>query len=63
MYQFCLKIGKLNEKVNTIFISPVTFTSDFDVAFNKINIGQGSVFCVWLFHAMIPCPWPSENGF
>ena len=33
----------------TIFISPVTFKSYFDVALNKWNVGQGSVFCVWLF--------------
>ena len=33
----------------TIFIAPVTFKSYFDVALNKCNAGQGSVFCVWLF--------------
>ena len=49
MYQLCLKISKINEKVNTIFISPVTFTSYFDVALNKRNAGQWSLFCVWLF--------------
>ena len=32
--------------VNTIFISPVTLKSSFDVALNKRNTGQGSVFCV-----------------
>ena len=37
------------KKIDTIFISPVTFTSYFDVALNKRNAGQGSVLCVWLF--------------
>ena len=32
MYQFYLKIGKINEKVNTILTSPETLTSDFDEA-------------------------------
>ena len=32
----------------TIFISPVSLTSYFDVTLNKRNAGQGSVFCVWL---------------
>ena len=39
----------MNQKVNTIFISPVTLMSYFNVALNKHNAGQGSVFCVWLF--------------
>ena len=43
------KIGKMNEKVNTIFISPKTSTSYFDVALNKCNAGKGSVFYVWSF--------------
>ena len=47
MYQFYLKIGKINEKVNTIFISTETSTSYFDVALNKCDAGQGSVVCVW----------------
>ena len=51
IYQFYLKISKINEKVNTIFISPQTLTSYFDAALNKRNAGQGAVFCVWLF----PC--------
>ena len=51
MYQFYLKISKINEKDNTIFISPETLTSYFDVALNKRNTGQGAVFRVWLF----PC--------
>ena len=49
MYQFYLKIGKINEKVNTIFISPETSTSYFDVALNKRDAGQVSVFYVWSF--------------
>ena len=49
MYQFYLKISKINEKVNTIFISPVTLTSYFDVALNKVYAEQGSVFCARLF--------------
>ena len=50
MYQFYFKINKINEKVNTsfIFVSPVTLKSYFDVALNKRNGGQGSLFCVWL---------------
>ena len=31
MYQFYLKVGKINEKNNTIFIRPITLRSDFDV--------------------------------
>ena len=53
MYQFYIKISQINEKVNTIFISPETMTSYFDVALNKRNAGQGAVFRVWLFHATI----------
>ena len=49
MYQFYLQIGKINAKVNKIFISPETLTSYFDVALNKSNAGQGFVFYVWLF--------------
>ena len=49
MYHFYLKISKINEEVNTIFISPETLTSYFDVALNERNAGQGSVFYVWLF--------------
>ena len=49
MYQFYLKISKINENVNIIFIPPETLTSCFDVALNKRNAGQGVVFCVWLF--------------
>ena len=49
MYQFYLKISKINEKVNTIFISLETLTSDFDVKLNKRNADQGAVFRVWLF--------------
>ena len=37
MYQFYFKISKINEKVITIFISPETLTSYFDVALNKRN--------------------------
>ena len=49
MNRFYHKISKINEKVNTIFISPETFTSYFDVKLNKRNPGQGAVFRVWLF--------------
>ena len=49
MYQFYLKISKINEKLNRIFISPETLTSYFDVALNKRNAGQGSVVYVWSF--------------
>ena len=34
---------------NTFFISPETLTSNFDVALNRRNAGQGSVFYVWSF--------------
>ena len=49
MYQFYLKISKINKKVNTIFISPETLTFYFHVTFNKRNAGQGVVFRVWSF--------------
>ena len=49
MNQFYLEISKLNENINTIFISPMTLMSYFDVGLNKRNAGQGSVFCEWLF--------------
>ena len=39
----------MNKKVNTILILPDTLTSYFDVALNKRNAGQGSVFYVWSF--------------
>ena len=58
MYQFYLKISKINEKVNTIFISPEILTSYFDVALNERNAGQGS-----LFYATIQNILLSENGF
>ena len=51
MYQFYLKISQVNEKVNTICISPETFLFYFDVALNKRNAGQGTIFRVWL----LPC--------
>ena len=49
MYQFYLKISKIIEKNNTIFISHEMLTYYFDVALNKRNAGQGAVFSVWLF--------------
>ena len=49
MYQFYFEISKINEKVNTIFISSETLTSYFDVALNKRNAGQGTVFYVKSF--------------
>ena len=48
MYHFYLKISKINEKVNTTFISPEMLASYFDAAPNTLNAGQGSVFCVCL---------------
>ena len=62
MYQFYLKISKMNEKVNRIFILPVTLTSYFDVALNKRYAGQGSVFCVWLFSCSDSVPTVSETN-
>ena len=44
MYQFYLKISKINEKVNTILISTEKLTSYFDVALNKRNIPLMDVF-------------------
>ena len=49
MYKFYLEVSKINEKVNTSFISAETLTSYFDVAFNKGNAGQGSIFYVCSF--------------
>ena len=49
MYQFEIKISKINEKAYTIFISPETLTSYFVVALDKRNAGRGAVFPVWLF--------------
>ena len=49
MYQFYLKISKINKKAYTIFISPETSASYFDVALNKRGAGQWSVFYVWSF--------------
>ena len=49
MYSFYLKISIINEKVNIIFISCETSTSYFDVALNKRDAGQGSVFYAWIF--------------
>ena len=62
MYQFYLKISKINVNVYTIFISTVMFTSYFDVVLYKHNAGQGSVFCVWLFSCNDAMSL-SENGF
>ena len=62
MYQFCLKISKINENVNKVFISPVTFTSYFDVALSKHNEGQGSVFCVWLLSCKDSMSLAVRNG-
>ena len=39
----------MNEKGNTIFISPETLTSYFGVALKKLKWVKGSVFSVWLF--------------
>ena len=49
MYQFHFKVVKINVKVFTNFISPKMSMSYFDVALNKRDAGQGSVFCVWSF--------------
>ena len=49
MDQFYSEISKINENINTIFITPVTLASYFDVALIKRNAGQGSTFCEWLF--------------
>ena len=62
-YQFYPKIGTINEKVNTILISPKTLTSYFDVALNKRNAGQGLYSMYGRFHATIQYLWLSENGF
>ena len=62
-YQLCLKISKINEEVNTIYISPKTSTSYFDVSLNKRNADKGSVFCVWMFSCNDSSLWLPENGF
>ena len=41
MYQFYLKISKINEKVNIFFILPKMLTSHFDVALKKRNAVKG----------------------
>ena len=48
MYQFYLKISKINKKVNKIFILPETLTSYFDVKLNKRNAGQAGCMVVFL---------------
>ena len=64
MYQFYLKISKIKEKVNTLFMLPETLTSYVDVALNKRNAGQGGLYSVYgCFHATIQCLWLSDNGF
>ena len=64
MYQFYHKISKINEKVNTSFISSETLTFYFDVALNKRNAGQVAVLRVYdCFHATIQSLCLSENGF
>ena len=49
MYQFNLKIRKINETADTIFTLPETLTSYLDAALNKRNARQGAVFCILLF--------------
>ena len=63
MCQFYLKISKIYEKGNTIFISPETLTSYFDVALKKRKEGQRLCSVYGCFHATIQCLWLSENGF
>ena len=63
MYQFYLKISKINEKVNTILISPETLMSYFDVALNNVMQVKGLYSRYARFHAMIKYLWLSENGF
>ena len=54
MYQFYLKISKMNEKVNTIFISSEMLTSYFDVQLNVMRVkGLYSVYGCFL--ATIQC--------
>ena len=63
MFQFDLRISKINAKVDTIFISLVTLTSYFDVALNKHNAGPWSVFCVWLFSCNDSMSLAGRNWF
>ena len=63
MYQFYLKISKIDEKVNIIFISPETLKSYFDVALNKRNAVNGLYSMYGCFHATTQSLWLSENGF
>ena len=48
MWQFHLKISKIDENINMIFISAVKLTSDSDVALNKRVAchSHRTVFCV-----------------
>ena len=63
MYQFYLKIGKINAKVNKIFISPETLTSYFDVAYINVMQVRGLYFIYGRFHATIQYLRLSVNGF
>ena len=40
MYQFYLKIGKINEKVNTIFIWSMRSDFDLDLMWSNRNVAQ-----------------------
>ena len=61
MYQFYFTISKMNETINTFFVSPVILTSYFDVMLN--NAVEVSVFVSGCCHEKIHCLWLSENGF
>ena len=63
MYQFYLKLSKINEKVRTIFISHLTLMSYFDVALDKRNTAEGAVFRVRLFSCNDSMPLAVKNGF
>ena len=63
MYQFYLEISIINEKVNTISISPETLTSYFDVALKNVMHVKGQYSMYARFHATIQYLWVSENDF
>ena len=51
------------KKGNTIFISPETLTSYFEVALKKRKEGQGAVFSVWLFSCYESMSVAVRKGF
>ena len=53
MYQLYIKIIKINEKRNTIFISPVNLTYDFYITLNNVMQVKGLYSVCGCFDATI----------